>query len=118
MNNIGIGGKTFEQILLQHKCESGYGYGGFGGSLKDPTPSLLDRHIELYNNENNLFEIPKKYIENVWVTNKIDKFCEKFIGEIIDYILYTRDIKRIRKVRVLRKLSNGGRYYIEYEPIS
>jgi len=116
-SDIGVINEELKKLMILHGKPGG-GHSGFGGDVFNPSPSLVDKDVEQYWNGNNSYQITDSYLDDHWVTVKINKFYEKYRGKIVNYILYTESIKRVRKVRILNKISdNRGRHYIEYEPI-
>jgi len=117
MGDIGVSNEELKKLMFPHKKPGG-GHSGFGGDVFNPTPSLVDKDVEQYQNGHNRYQITDSYQSNRWVTVKINKFYEKYKGKIVYYILYTESIKRVRKVRIINKISDDrGRHFIEYEPI-
>ena len=117
MSDIGVSNESLEKLMIPHE-KPVYGHSGFGGGIFNPTPSLVDKDIEQYSNEINRYQITDTYLDDHWVTVKINTFYEKYKGKIVYYILYTESIKIVRKVRIINKISDDrGRHFIEYEPI-
>ena len=114
---MSVSNESIEKLMIPHEKPGG-GHSGFGGDVFNPTPSLVDKDVEQYQNGHNIYQITDSYINDHWVTLKINTFYEKYEGKIVYYILYTESVKIVRKVRIINKISDDrGRHFIEYELI-
>ena len=100
-----------------NSLKKNHNYGGLGGSIKDPSNSLLSTDIIQYDDNDNKYEFPKKYKkrQSQPITDKTNEFINRFVGKNVDvyYILDTRHRKEIRIVRVLDTFQEGGRYFFK-----
>lgn len=94
-----------------------HNYGGIGGSIKDPSNSLLSTDIIQYDDNDNKYEFPKNYKkrQSQPITDKTNEFINRFVGKNVDvyYILDTRYRKEIRIVSVLDTFQEGNRYFFK-----
>lgn len=92
-----------------------HNYGGLGGTIEDPSNSLLSTDIIQYDDNDNKYEFPKNYKKKQPITDKTNEFIKRFVGKNVDvyYILDTRYRKEIRIVRVLDTFQEGGRYFFK-----
>jgi hypothetical protein len=105
----------FDSLINQHKNKNGYGYGGLGGSIKEPSNSLYSANVVQYDDDDKKFEFPKNYKNKQPITDKTNNFINKFVGKNVDvyYILDTKYRKEIRIVRVLYTFKKGDRYFFK-----
>jgi len=105
----------FYSLINQHKNKNGYGHGGLGGSIKEPSNSLYSANVVQYDDDDKKFEFPKNYKNTQFITDKTNNFINKFVGKNVDvyYILDTKYRKEIRIVRVLYTFKKGDRYFFK-----
>jgi hypothetical protein len=103
----------FYSLKNQHKNKNGYGHGGLGGSIKEPSNSLYSANVVQYDDDDTKFEFPKNFKK----TDKTINFINKFVGKNVDvyYILDTQYRKEIRIVHVSETFQERDRYFFKLE---
>ncbi len=100
---------------LFNNLKKNHNYGGLGGSIKEPSNSILSTEVIQYDDNDTEYEFPKNYKKKQPITDKTINFINKFVGKNVDiyYILDTQYRKEIRIVRVLYIFKRGGKYFFK-----
>jgi len=98
-----------------NSLKNNHNYGGLGGSIRDPSNSILSTDVIQYDDSDTVYEFPKNYKKKQPITDKTNNFIKKFVGKNVDvyYILDTRYRKEIRITQVLYAFERGGRYFFK-----